>query len=140
MERPWLECAAVPQATILAKFRAWIVSMVAPQTPTLLYGSLEFRRQGPMAQCLQQAESAPIGQGLIAAARSNAVSTPSIWAFLSIWAVDWQIVQSATSAFGLTMLVFFFSFFMKISSRAFNLIWRRTYQMMDEYEVGAILY
>jgi hypothetical protein len=37
-----------------------------------------------MVQCLQQAESAPIGQGFMAAARSNAVSTPSFWAFLSI--------------------------------------------------------
>jgi hypothetical protein len=52
-----------------AKFLAWIVSMVAPHTPTLAYGSFEFSRHGPMEQCLQQAESAPMGQAFMSAAR-----------------------------------------------------------------------
>ena len=35
MLMPWSVCAAQPEATKRAKFRAWIVSIVAPQTPTL---------------------------------------------------------------------------------------------------------
>jgi hypothetical protein len=34
--------------TFLPKFLASMVSMVAPQTPTFLYGSLGFNRQGPI--------------------------------------------------------------------------------------------
>jgi hypothetical protein len=47
-----------------------------------------------MEQCLQQAESAPMGQAFMLAARSKAVSTPSLWAFRSIWAVASQMVTS----------------------------------------------
>ena len=45
-----------------ARLRAATVSRVAPQTPTC--PSLT-RRQGPMQQFLQQAPSAPIGQGFM---------------------------------------------------------------------------
>jgi hypothetical protein len=47
-----------------------------------------------MKQCLQHAESAPIGQGFISAALLKTVSTPSEAAFCSIWIVDSQVVMS----------------------------------------------
>jgi hypothetical protein len=47
-----------------------------------------------MAQCLQQAESAPIGQAFIEAALSKARTTPSLLAFSSICAVASQVVTS----------------------------------------------
>jgi hypothetical protein len=59
-----------------------------------------------MAQCLQQAESAPIGQAFISAARWKAVSTPSRSAFSNIWAVALQVV---TSLIFKEALSFFFS-------------------------------
>ncbi len=40
-----------------------------------------------MKQCLQQADSAPMGQAFMVAARSKAVSTPSLRALMIIWAV-----------------------------------------------------
>jgi hypothetical protein len=60
-----------------------------------------------MEQCLQQAESAPMGQAFMFAARSKAVSTPSRRAFSSIWAVASHMVKSLTfgclaAAFSLT--------------------------------------
>jgi hypothetical protein len=71
--------------------------MVAPHTPTLPYGSLAFSLQGPMAQCLQHAESLPMGHAFMLAALSNAVSTPSFLAFSSICLVASQIVTSLMS-------------------------------------------
>jgi hypothetical protein len=58
-----------------------------------------------MAQCLQQAESAPMGQAFMSAARCMAVSTPSSAALRNICWVDLQVV---TSAIGNSF--FFFSF------------------------------
>jgi hypothetical protein len=63
-----------------------------------------------MEQCLQQAESAPMGQAFMFAARSKAVSTPSRRAFASICAVASQVVKSRTSiSFFLVGLTIFFS-------------------------------
>jgi hypothetical protein len=89
---------------------------VAPHTPSLAYGSLEFKRQGPIAQCLQQADLAPIGHGFIPAARSKAVSTPSACAFLSICAVDLQRVQSAMFVFFVERILMALFFSMEASS------------------------
>jgi hypothetical protein len=52
-----------------------------------------------MKQCLQQAASAPMGQGFISAARLNMDSCPSSSSFLSIWRVDGQLVISRKSIF-----------------------------------------
>jgi hypothetical protein len=78
-----------------AKFRAEMVSAVAPQTPVLLAFSASVSpffleagtRQGPMAQFLQQLPSAPMGHGFIASARSKTVLTWSAFAFSSIFSV-----------------------------------------------------
>jgi hypothetical protein len=78
-----------------AKFRAEMVSAVAPQTPARLAFSAAVSpfflgagtRQGPMAQFLQQLPSAPMGQGFITSARSKAVLTLSAFAFSSIFRV-----------------------------------------------------
>src|SRR6056297_3392302 len=113
MDIPWSVWAAAPEATMRAKFRAMIVSMVAPQTPTLPYGSLAFSRHGPIEQCLQHAESAPIGHAFMLAARSKAVSTPSFLAFSSICAVASQMVASFK-------LRTFFSFFSLPASLDFS--------------------
>jgi hypothetical protein len=96
------------------KFLAIMVSMVAPQTPTLLYGSFELKRQGPIEQFLQQAESAPIGHGFISLARWNAVSTPSLSAFANIKAVESHIVISLTG--NADDAPSFFSFFLSMIS------------------------
>jgi hypothetical protein len=60
-----------------------------------------------MEQCLQQAESAPIGHAFMVNARWKAVSTPSLSAFLNIWAVASQVVASLMfSAFVSRVFVF----------------------------------
>jgi len=52
-----------------------------------------------MKQFLQQAESAPMGQGFISAARVKHESLPSASIFLSIWSVLGQLVMSRKSTF-----------------------------------------
>src|SRR3989339_24599 len=94
--RAWSLWAAVPAATMRAKLRATMVSAVAPHRPMRCFFSAVVSpsfflgggtRQGPWAQMRQQAPSMPMGQGFMAAARSQMVSTPSAWAFLiNSWA------------------------------------------------------
>ncbi len=82
-----------------AKFRAAMVSAVAPHSPMRpLASSPGFLglgiRQGPWEQILQQDPSAPMGQGFIFSARSKMVSTPAAWAFCNI-----STVAGSTDAF-----------------------------------------
>ena len=94
--REWSLWAAVPAATMRAKFRATMVSAVAPHRPMRCFFSSPVSpsfflgggtRQGPWAQMRQQAPSAPMGQGFMVLARSKIVSTPSAAAFFIIsWA------------------------------------------------------
>src|SRR5512140_3549862 len=66
------------------RLRAWIVSRVAPQTPT---SPLLVKRQGPMPHCLQHMPAPPILHGTMLSARVNAVPMPSSSARISIcWA------------------------------------------------------
>jgi hypothetical protein len=58
-----------------------------------------------MKQCLQHAESAPMGHAFMFWARSNAISTPSLRAFNNICWVAEQVVKSLTGTS-------FFSFFL----------------------------
>jgi len=62
-----------------------------------------------MEQCLQHAESAPIGHAFIFAARSKQSSTPSFLAFFIIWAVASQMVTSLVSRILLTTVFDFCS-------------------------------
>ena len=55
------------------KFRAWIVSIVAPQTPVC--PSL-VSRQGPIPHILQHMPAEPMLQGIISSAREKAVPRP----------------------------------------------------------------
>jgi hypothetical protein len=73
-----------------------MVSIVAPQTPTLSYGLFTFILHGPIAQCLQQADFSPIGQGFVAWNLSKSSTAPSFLALVIICAVDSQIVRSST--------------------------------------------
>jgi hypothetical protein len=77
------------------KFRAAMVSAVAPQTPRRLAFSASVSafflgagtRHGPMLQFLQQLPSEPMGHGFISSARSKAVLTFSAAAFSIIFTV-----------------------------------------------------
>jgi hypothetical protein len=73
-----------------------MVSIVAPHTPTLSYGLFTFILHGPIAQCLQQADFSPIGQGFVALNLSKSSTAPSFLALVIICAVDSQIVRSST--------------------------------------------
>ena len=53
-----------------------------------------------MEQCLQQAESAPMGQAFMLAARSNAVSTPSRFAFSILNALFWRYQSTRRGKIG----------------------------------------
>src|SRR5678815_1418080 len=63
------------------RLRAWMVSIVAPHTPT---SPLLVRRQGPMPHCLQHIPAPPILHGTMLSARVNAVPMPSSSARISI--------------------------------------------------------
>ena len=103
--REWSLWAAAPAQTMRAKFRATMVSAVAPHRPTACFfcSSPSFAflgggtRQGPWAQMRQQAPSAPMGQGFMAWARSKMVSMPSAWAFFSISWVAGSMEHFVTS-------------------------------------------
>jgi hypothetical protein len=101
--RPWSECAAAPPAIMRMKLRAAMVLAVAPQRP--LRVSLPSmpplgrgRRQGPMAQFLQQMPCMPMAQGFIWAARSKTVSMPSFWARAIISWVPMSMDEATGSA------------------------------------------
>jgi hypothetical protein len=87
------------------KFRAAMVSAVAPQTPRRLAFSASVSafffgagtRQGPMLQFLQQLPSDPIGQGFISSARSKAVLTFSAAAFSIIFTLAGSILLPVQS-------------------------------------------
>jgi hypothetical protein len=74
-----------------------------------------------MEQCLQHAESAPIGQAFMLAARWKAVSTPSLSAFFSIWAVASHVVTSLILRVFSFAFALFFSMFVFASSSILKL-------------------
>ena len=66
-----------------------------------------------MKLCLQQGDSAPMGQAFMLTARTKAVSTPSLRALVSIWAVASQVVSSRGSGISFFFFLgdeFFFVF------------------------------
>src|SRR5574341_315780 len=76
------------------RLRAWIVSSVAPQTPT---SPFLVKRQGPIPHCLQHMPAAPILHGTMLSARVKAVPIPSSCARINIcWAagsVEYSVIS-----------------------------------------------